>query len=75
MHYASGERGARNLLTRGDLDGLRNRTKCREHMLLVGTHLRVNFLTVTAFGFLSLLNRVRVIRKLHYRMGVREYNV
>ena len=35
---------------------------------------QVGFLTGTVFGFLFILDRVRIIRIIHYRMGVSEYN-
>ena len=63
------------MLTWKDLGGLGNLIICGKSRLLGETHLHVNFLTITVFGFVFILARIRISRKLHYRRGVIEYNV
>ena len=63
-HYASGNRGARNVLTWGELGGLGNLTKCEKISLLGETHLHVEIPNDNSVWILFVLSRP-ISRKLH----------
>ena len=69
----------RNLLTRGDLGGLRNLTMCGGIGLLCGSRIADGFPRISSIAVLlrngDLREPLGVNRNSHYRRGVSEYNV
>ena len=69
-------RGALNVLTWSELNGLGNLAKCEKIGLLCDTRLRVELFNDNSVRVLFvILERVRISRQIHYRRGVTEYNV